>query len=55
MNNIEVRGEGLGIKALLFVCDDAAGYLSRKEVGRLVLEKSYTADETVGVALHHAS
>ena len=24
-NNIEVRGEGLGTKALLLVCDDAAG------------------------------
>ena len=55
MYNIEVRGEGLGIKALFLVCDDAAGQLSRKKVGRLVLENSYTADETVGVALHHAS
>ena len=54
MYNIEVRGEGLGIKALLLVCDDALGN-SRKKVGRLVLENSYTADETVGVALHHAS
>ena len=55
MNNIEVRGQGLGIKASLLVCDGAAGQLSRKDVGHLVLEKSYTADETVGVALHRAS